>query len=106
MRLKFTGVTGKVIQIMNDIYFSVGYAYRQHYAIKDEKTGKLQQGYTLHAVIHKHDNTGDIIRSHDCKCNPVMRDKLIEAIKAHTEFELCLYDEFGRLCSLQRRDKK
>lgn len=92
---------------MNDIFYTVGYAYKQHYAIKDDKTGKVQQGETLRAVVHKHDaGTGDIIRTQDCKCNLAMRDKLIELIKAHTEFALCLFDEYGRFCAIQQGDKK
>lgn len=87
-------------------FYTVGYAYRQHYAVKDDKTGKVQTGDTLRAVVHKHDAaTGDIIRTVDCKCNPALRDTLIENIKKHAEFSLCYYDEYGRLCGFVSRGK-
>ena len=47
--------------------YRIGYLYQQFYSITQED-GSARTGYTNHAVLHKLNDAGDIVRTYDYKC--------------------------------------
>lgn len=74
--------------------YRIGYLYQQFYSITQED-GSARTGYTNHAVLHKLNDAGDIVRTYDYKCT---RDFAETAVVGDSGRPL--FDGFSRLADL------